>query len=1247
MKNSCYLLSLIYLLATSCSVHELDTKQSVLLGKNVFYASLESFSDPDTRVYLDENIKILWDGDDQISIFNKTTENQQFEFLGETGDNGGSFDYVSGSSGQGNPLEFICAVYPYQSTTTISKEGLLTLSLPKEQTYRKDSFGPGANTMVSSSEDELLKFKNMGGYLVLKFYGKGVSISSIKLEGNHNEPLSGEATLKPAVGVIPEIAMAPEAGSSITLKCDVPVKLNATKEEATLFWMVVPPTSFTEGFKLTVTDPDGKVFVKETSAKLSISRNGVARVAPIKVKPVPVNYAKATSITVGGTYLIVDSEDSRLFKGATDGSYVTVSPDENGVITDTDGSLADYEFSVESIGNNYYLQFNDGKYLVCDYTNNSSAGLLFVDSPSDVRYPYALTTGDNGAFFFSTTDIKSSNSGQVMYYKPGSGSGCNVFKIGGSGNGVGVHLYMKNGKRDRGLRFNPENVICTPGSTPEQPVLSGTYTTVTYASSDDDIATVDADGKVTPLTTGIVTITAVAEEDDQYNAGTASYTLEVRKQDRNLHFSQEMVNCTVDSNPEKPDLSGTYTIVAYSSSNDRIATVDANGNVTPHAAGIVTISAFAEEDEQYSAGFASYTLKVKFNPNSKKYVRVTSADQINLDGEYVLVYENGTTQKAFKPILNAEKNAFLTTAENAVDVTIIDDEMEASEVDDCRIMLANPDEKTPLKFSLIVPEADGTTDYYWYVYRSSVFTAKAFSDDTDDTGYRSTFALGPNGEITLSGNSSYNFRYSNIAFDAANRVNSNNLYLFVRDGSTKQKQTLSFAEPTVTWPLGDDYVIDNSYDFPQQVSGAKTPVTYSCGPESVAKIENGRIKIVGPGSATITATAEKSSEYFAATASYTLRILRPAPGGWVDMGSFNLENDALKAYLDDAESAYTDTNDGDITVMNKYVSGSYASISRKDCPNPVTIEWTNPASGSTVISIYENESLDTPVWTQNATANATSASVYNLIPGRKYYYTVSEDETIWEKGFFNTTGRRRMMKVSDTKGRGYANNCRDLGGLEVMDKGVKKTIKYGYLFRGTNMDKTTQAVEWPILLDFMNVGRDIDLRNGESSSSGSVSDGNSTRWRPLPQSIAYTAPGFMESHNFPDLTTPEKVYEVLMAFFNTVKSEKAVYFHCYSGADRTGYIAMLIEGLLGVSEKDCSIDYELTSFSVSGSRYRIGYVQGQSEDYDFRDGIAFLRSQTGNTFQEKIENYLVAPVSEGGIGISLDDINEFKSLVLE
>lgn len=904
----------------------------------------------------------------------------------------------------------------------------------------------------------------------------------------------------------------------------------------------------------------GTVTITATADEDDLYLEGSASYSLTVIENSSSTYTKVSSITVGGTYLIVDTSDVRLFTGDTDGSFMNVYP-ESTVIIDDKGTLVGFEFTVENSGDNYFLRYNDGKYLVCNY-NNGKTGLLYVDSQSEVTYPYALKYGENGAFLFSTTQVNPpSQTDQVLYYKAAD----NVFKIGGSGRSIGVHLYMKGGKQNRGLSFDPQSVTCTLGDIPEKPALSGAYSSVTYSSSDETVATVDADGKVTPLAAGIVTITASAEEDDQYNAGSASYTL-----------------------------------------------------------------------------------KVKFSPTSKKYVRVTSTDQINLENEYVIVYENGSIQKAFKPILNSGKNAFSTYSDNAVDVAIIDDEIEANEVDDCRFSLANQYE-TSKKFSLMVPEADGTADYYFILYgkeENSSGNMTVFFASPTETGYRSTFSLSSAGMLTLTGNGSYNFQYSSSGYFTAGNGSSSNLYLFVRaDGPVKQKQTLSFAEPTVSWVLGDDFIIGNSYEYPQEVSGARTTVTYSSEPESVVMIDGGKIKIVGTGSATVTATAEASEGYYAASASYTLRILKGPSGAWVDMGSFNLENDALYYYLNDASSSYSDTDDDTNTVMATYASGSaYSYVTRKDCPNPVTITFDNAASSTTVISIYNDESLtDSPVWTQTATMNSTSADVYNLIPGRKYYYTVSENGIVWEKGYFNTTGRRRMIKVSDTNGRGYANNCRDLGGLKVIDKGVEKIIKYGYMFRGTNMDKTT-AAEQSLLLGFMNVGMDIDLRNGNSSNSGYGNNGNSTRWRPLPETIDYTAPGFADGNNFEDLTTISKVREVITAFFNTAKSGKATYFHCYSGADRTGYIAMLIEGLLGVSEKDCSIDYELTSFSVVGSRFRIGYVPGQSEDYDFRDGIAFLRSQgyEGDTFQDKIEKYLI-----GTVGITQTEIDEFKSLVLE
>ncbi len=287
MKKRIFLQSLICLLAVSCTVRELDvvapapTKEEA--DELIFYADLES-SETDTRVLLDENIKILWDADDRISIFNKSTLNQQFRFIGEDQANSGEFRWVQTDEfGAGNDIDHIYAVYPYQESTTISNSDIMALTLPEEQTYREKSFGRGANTMVSMTDNNLLKFKNVGGYLALKFYGDDVSVSSIRLIGNNGEPLSGEGTIELPFDTAPEINMSSTAGKTILLNCEEPVQLGTTRDDATIFWMVVPPTDFTDGFTLLVTNPDGDVFVKETHVHLTIDRNGVLRIAPILV----------------------------------------------------------------------------------------------------------------------------------------------------------------------------------------------------------------------------------------------------------------------------------------------------------------------------------------------------------------------------------------------------------------------------------------------------------------------------------------------------------------------------------------------------------------------------------------------------------------------------------------------------------------------------------------------------------------------------------------------------------------------------------------------------------------------------------------------------------------------------------------------------------------------------------------------------------------------------------------------------
>ena len=332
MKKGIFLHSLIGLLALSCTVQEIEPQTppyEPAPEDDVFYASLAPESD--TKVYVDEHVKTLWDEKDQISIFNNGTLNQKYEFMGKTGDNAGYFKRVTEESGTRAGSGYVYAVYPYQESTTLDDSGLLTLMLPEEQTYREGSFGPGANTMVSATDgtNNLLRFKNVGGFLVLKFYGgtseKPESIKSIKLEGRNGELLSGEATMTPVIGELPQIAMAPTAGSSITLTPDKAVDLGTDAENATMFWMVVPPTDFTEGFTLTVTGKKNKVFIKETDKHLTVERNGVLRIAPIKVTMAdPLDPNKVIYYTTSDKQIITPAEGADFGAEIKSNDYVDV-----------------------------------------------------------------------------------------------------------------------------------------------------------------------------------------------------------------------------------------------------------------------------------------------------------------------------------------------------------------------------------------------------------------------------------------------------------------------------------------------------------------------------------------------------------------------------------------------------------------------------------------------------------------------------------------------------------------------------------------------------------------------------------------------------------------------------------------------------------------------------------------------------------------------------------------------------------
>lgn len=286
MKRLFSLASLLCLLV-SCHT-ELDPVQEPLpktAGDFVFYASFGDQTVSETKVFMNDSWQLRWNAGDPISIFNKTNDNLQYAFTGQEGAAAGNFSPVDGSATlAGSAVPGIYAVYPYSAHTAVAADGTISLTLPAEQAYYGGvSFGQGANTMVSvtGNATDNLVFKNVCGYLQLKLYGETVSISRVTLKGNSGEKLAGAATVTATADGTPSVVMQSSATAEVSMVCDTPVALGADAEHYTTFMLAIPPTRFTGGFTITVTDSDGYVFEKKTTNDYTIGRNVIFPMAPL------------------------------------------------------------------------------------------------------------------------------------------------------------------------------------------------------------------------------------------------------------------------------------------------------------------------------------------------------------------------------------------------------------------------------------------------------------------------------------------------------------------------------------------------------------------------------------------------------------------------------------------------------------------------------------------------------------------------------------------------------------------------------------------------------------------------------------------------------------------------------------------------------------------------------------------------------------------------------------------------------
>lgn len=286
-------------MAVSCEVDELPAPEGERIADmmpDVVYATIDDQSgNADTRTFADEKLRVLWNADDRITLYNDYTYGFEYKFSGVEGASSGKFEKIPVSDDLvvvGEHLNnMVYSVYPHRTDTEINPDGIISVTLPAEQAFQKSSsFGKDANVMVSKAEKVegegiQLRFKNVGGYLSFKLYGDDVTVSSVILKGNDGEKLAGRCTVNMSGG-LPVITSIADATDEVKLKCDN-VVLGTSSTDYTEFWFVLPPVEFSEaGFTLIVTTTDGGVYSRGIPLSLTIERNGIKRLAPIKVVPV-------------------------------------------------------------------------------------------------------------------------------------------------------------------------------------------------------------------------------------------------------------------------------------------------------------------------------------------------------------------------------------------------------------------------------------------------------------------------------------------------------------------------------------------------------------------------------------------------------------------------------------------------------------------------------------------------------------------------------------------------------------------------------------------------------------------------------------------------------------------------------------------------------------------------------------------------------------------------------------------------
>ena len=219
---------------------------------------------------------------------------------------------------------------------------------------------------------------------------------------------------------------------------------------------------------------------------------------------------------------------------------------------------------------------------------------------------------------------------------------------------------------------------------------------------------------------------------------------------------------------------------------------------------------------------------------------------------------------------------------------------------------------------------------------------------------------------------------------------------------------------------------------------------------------------------------------------------------------------------------------------------------------------------------------------------------------------------------------------------GRVGNFRDFGGRRTADG---RRVKQGMAYRGRGLNDNSLTGDVPganrlmvedvkYLTGTLGIRTDLDLR-----SDGEIGGMNES---PLGAGVTFIK---RSSQCYKKIFTPEGKKVMAENFRVFCKLENyPIYFHCIGGADRTGSLAYVLNGVLGVDRREMETDWESTFYPR---------IPDSSPDPDFwcreshfNNGFAKYGKE-GDSWNRRIELYLL------DCGVTKEEIESFKSIILE